>query len=381
MPLPVKSFDELVNEQASAMQASADMPLDFSVGSILLALVQSNSGNCLWLQSLASSVLAITRLQTSTGYDVDTFVQQFGLTRKPAVPATGNVTFSRYTTTQQAIIPVGALVFSITSGVNYAVVADSTNENFNPDLNAYIINIEVASATVPVQAQTPGLVGNVLANQITTISSIIPYVDAVTNEVAFTNGEDQESDAALKIRFVLYLNGLSKATYQALAAATLGVNGVQRYKLTENYDIDSNPLPGFFYDVIDDGTGNASDTLIANVSQAVDATRGFTIAFSVYAPNPITISITAHVFTDGSLPDATVQATVVSALTNYIVTQSFDALFAYSHIPGIIYGTNSSANSPIFNVTNYTLNGGSTDIQLTGSQIMVPGTITVIMNA
>lgn len=385
MPLPILSFQQLVNAQVAAMQASSNKVLDFSVGSILLALVESNSGNSIWLESEAQALLSITRLTTSQGNDVDTFVFQFGLTRNPAIPASGFVTFSRFTANLQATIKVGAAISAVSNGITYLVQADTANPYFSVSLNAYILPVGIASTSVPVTAVTAGSVGNVLANQITTINSVISNIDTVTNPDAFTNGDDAETDDALKIRFVLYLNSLSKATKQALQAAILSVSGVKRYDLVENKDILGNEKLGFFYAVIDDGTGNASSDLLDNVAAQLESTRGFTIAFSDYAPVQLAISYTASVFTDSTIPDATVQSAVIASLEAYTSGQGFNALFPYSEIPRIIYDTNISLSglpySPIINVNNYTLNGSTFDVQLVGQQIGVNGTIVVTMNA
>lgn len=388
MPLNTKTFDQLVSDQANAMQGVARILLDFTQGSDFLATVQANAGNSLWLQGLIATLLAVARLQTSFGADADSFVEQFGLERDPATPAFNSVTFSRNLTNQTAVIAAGtfdlstqgALVSSSVNGITYSVYADTSNPNYDPTRKSYIIPIGISSASVPVVATTPGAVGNVVANQITTIASAIPFVDNVTNPTPFTNGEDQESDVALKVRFVLYLDSLSKATEQALQAAILGIAGVARYKLVENKDVLGNTYLGFFYAVVDDGSGNASPQLLGNVQSSLDATRGFTIAFADYAPIPFLTNIVVHVFTDGSIPDADVQTAVINALSDYIISKSFDSLFAYSVIPAIIYPIY-GLNNVITDVTNYTLNGGVSDIQLTGRQIFVPGTLTVVMNA
>lgn len=385
MPLQVMSFEQLINTQVAAMQAAAGVVLDFNVGSILRSIIESNSGNALWLQSEAQWLLAITRLTTSTGNDVDTFVEQFGLTRSPAVPATGFVTLSRYTPNQQGVINVGALVSSATNNVNYSVGIDTTNPYYNPDLNQYLVPQGISSTSVPVTATTAGAIGNVLANQITTIQSVIINMDTVTNPDAFTTGANQESDAALKIRFVLYLNSLSKATKSALQAAILSVPGVARYDLQENEDINGNLFRGFFYAVIDDGTGNASSTLLGNVSVQLEATRGLTIGFAVYDPIQFPTSVTARVTTDLTTPNGTVQTAVVAALQKYISELGFNSIIPYSEIPRVIYDTNLSLSgtqfSPITNVTNWTLNDGISDITLATRQIPVNGTFMVTVNA
>jgi uncharacterized phage protein gp47/JayE len=384
MSLPVKSFSEIVNDQVAIMQAAAGQPLDFSIGSVLLALVESNAGNSLWLQALVTQLLAVTRLTTSSGNDVDTFVGQFGLTRNPPVPASGNVTFSRFTTTAQAIIqaativngvPVGgALVAAVVNGVNYMVMPDPSNPDYNASLNAYVIQISSSSVTVPVQATTAGSVGNVFADQITIIVSVIPNVDSVTNSQPFTNGLDQESDEALKARFVLYLNSLSKATKEALEAAIQSVPGVERYKLVENVNEEDVTQLGYFYVVVDDGSGDPPGTLLTQVAAAVEAVRGFTIAYSIDPPTPFPMSFSVTVVNDGSIPDSDLQTAVENALETYITTSSFDALFPYSKIPEIVY----NASPAVENLNSgYTQNGVMTDILLTTTNIATIGTISV----
>lgn len=81
MALNTKTFDQLVSDQANAMQGVARILLDFTDGSDFLATVQANAGNSLWLQALITALLAVARLQTSSGSDVDSFVEQFFLSR------------------------------------------------------------------------------------------------------------------------------------------------------------------------------------------------------------------------------------------------------------------------------------------------------------
>lgn len=398
MALVLYSFQDFVNQQVAAMQAASGIPLDFDPGSEFLAFVEANAANALALQAQATYDLAVARLTTSTGSNVDTFVNQFQLYRKDPTYAYGPVTLSRYTTTQPAKIlagdfdyelqkfnSMGDLVYSPISQITYSVVIDTTNPYYDPDQTAYVIPTNTASIDVPVVATIAGANGNVLANQINTIYSIIPNVDTVNNGDPIDTGQNQETDDELKVRFYLYINGLSKGNYDSIAAATLAVSGVKRYELIEFEDLNGNPMPGFFYDVVDDGAGNASPTLLANVQASVYATRALGVAFSIYGPEAFPINITAHVYTDGTVPDATVRDAVVAALQNYIVSQGFNATLPYSEIPRIIYEANNELStnpfSPIINVKNYLLNGATADVAITGRNIMTVGTISVTMNA
>lgn len=377
MPLPIRTDKELLSSQVTAMQSAAGSILDFSVGSDYRAIIESNMGNSLWLQALISSLLSVTRLLTCSGVDVDTFVGDFGLKRRPGTSSFGLATFSRNTTGTVVYIPVGTKVLSRVNGITYSVQKDTTNTNWDIVHESYVLNLSIYAIDVPIKADSVGVITNCLANQITTISGVLPGVDAVTNAQPFVNGTNQQSDQSLKDEFILYLASLSRAVKQAIQYAVSIVPGVVRYKVVENKTILGATQLGFFYVVIDDGSGAASSDLLGNVSVSVEAYRGLTIQYAVYDPVPFPISITAHVFNENLNDETEIHDKVVAALENYITAQKFDALFAYSRVPSIIYG----ADNRITDVTSYTLNGGILDIQLTGREIMTVGTINIIMNA
>src|ERR1700685_2978965 len=102
MTINTQSFTSVVQQQVAAIQAACSTVLTFIVGSLELARSQAVAGVAMWLQALVMQLLGTTRLSTSTGTDVDTFVGDFGLAREAAIAATGSVTFSRYTSSAQA---------------------------------------------------------------------------------------------------------------------------------------------------------------------------------------------------------------------------------------------------------------------------------------
>jgi hypothetical protein len=57
--LNIKTFATIVRDQATAIQAKATALVDFTTGSILLAVSQSNAAVVLWLQSLVLQVLRL----------------------------------------------------------------------------------------------------------------------------------------------------------------------------------------------------------------------------------------------------------------------------------------------------------------------------------
>src|ERR1700733_382289 len=106
------TFTELVSQIATAIQGSASALYDFTVGSTLRAIAEATSAVVLWLQAIILQLLTVTRAATSVGSDLDSFMADYGVTRLAAVASTGNVTFARFTSTQQAVVPIGATVQS-----------------------------------------------------------------------------------------------------------------------------------------------------------------------------------------------------------------------------------------------------------------------------
>ena len=110
MQLQLQTFTTLVQNMAAAVQSAATQLLDLTVGSTLRAVLEANASIALWMQWLILRVLQTTRAATSTDSDLDSWMADFSLTRLPAVPANGIVTFSRLTATQAAFVPIAALV-------------------------------------------------------------------------------------------------------------------------------------------------------------------------------------------------------------------------------------------------------------------------------
>lgn len=294
------------------------------------------------------------------GTDVDSFGADFGFTRLAATSSSGQVTFSRFSATQQAVIPIGATVQSSDGTQNFTVTLDTTNSAYDAGLGGYVIPINTVSVNVPVQANTGGTAANVQANTITVITTNIPGVDTVTNASAFTNGVNAESDSAYKVRFILFIASLSKATYQAIEAAVLGVQGVLDCTITENYAYNGTYQPGYFWVTVDDGTGYPSSPLLTNVGNAVEAVRGLTITYGVFAPVVLTANVTMVLTSASGYTHSDVIAAVAAALTGFINGLQLGVSLPYTQLASIAYDV-----PGVTNVTGILLNSGTSDLMAT----------------
>jgi hypothetical protein len=376
--LQTKSFTTIVQDYATAVQGYSSRLVDFTIGSVLRALSEAQAACVLWLQGMILQVLAKTRAATSNGADLDSFVADFGLTRLPASFATGQETFSRFTPTQQAVVPIGALVQTGDGSQQFAVELDSTNAAYSAALSGYVLAPGVASVTAPVIALTAGTGANVVSGSISALAQAIPGVDTVTNAAALTSGVDAETDPALRARFISYLKSLSKATKAAIVYAILSLQQGITETLTENQTKAGVYQPGYFFAVIDDGSGAPPDSLVSTVYNAIDQVRPFTVTFDVFKPNVVSASIVMTIATAAGYTHSAVVAVVIAALQNFINTLPRDAttqvmLLPYSKLAQVAY----DASPGVTNVTGVTLNGGTADISANAQQTIKAATLTV----
>jgi uncharacterized phage protein gp47/JayE len=368
-----KDLTTLQNEMTASAQGQSSALLDFSVGSIMLAIINAFAAVVLWLQAQILSVSSKTRASTSHDADLDSWMADFNFPRDAASPASGNETFTRYTTTGTASLAVGAQVQTANGSAIYAVMTDSGNPHYDAATASYIIPDGTASVTVPIQALVAGSAGNALAGLINTSATAIPGFDTYTNAAALTNGTDGESDAAYRARFVLWINSLSKGTETAIAAAILGVQSNLQYVLVENEDTLGNPDPGYFYAVIDDGSGVPSDELVAAVTAAIALVRGFTIGWTVIKPTVLDVPVELTITVASGYTGSSVRAAVQNAITNYVNTRGLGNGLPYTRIAQVAY----DASPGVANVINVLLNGGTSDIAGSPKQAIRTTSVTV----
>jgi uncharacterized phage protein gp47/JayE len=393
MALNTQSFTRLVQQQVAAIQSAVASAaggvavfISFVVGSLELARVEAVAAVAMWLQSLVETLLNATRLSTSKGKDIDSFIADYGCPpREAAVAAVGPVVFSRFTPSAQATILAGTytpnaggtggsysggdMVATADGTQPFQVIPDSTQTYWNAAANAYIIPPGVTSAQVTVQAQNAGTQGNVAAGSITTISTAIQYVDTVTNASAFANGVDQESDAAVQARFQTYVQGLRAAIMTAVESAIQGLEQGIQYEIVENKALDGSDFYGYFYVVISPYT----DALKTAVYSAINAIRGLSIRFDVFAATDLTANIVATVTAASGYTLSNVEAAVQTAIASYIASIPLGGTLQWTKLFSVIWGVPGVASV----ANSMTINGGNADLVATAQQQVVAGTITV----
>jgi uncharacterized phage protein gp47/JayE len=369
-----QTFAVLVQNAVTAVQGAARQLLDFTVGSVLRAIMEATAAMALWLQGIALQIAALARFSTSNGADADSWAADFGFTRLPAKAATGSVTFSRFTPTNQALVLVGTFIQTADGSQKYEVIPDEGQAAYDATQSAYVLPANVASVAATVESVTQSSAGNVAAGFINTLGSAIVGVDAVTNPLAFENGADSETDTDLRARFVLYIAGLSKATLAAIGSAIENIQQNVVFSITENENFDGTANRGYFYIVVDDGSGNPSADFLSTVSNAVEAVRPIGSTFGVFGPTLLTASVSMTLSVDVGYNRSDLVTLVNDALLAYISSLSIAQTLPYSRLAQIAY----DVSPGIINVTDILLNGSTIDLVASSKQVIRAGSIVAV---
>jgi len=370
--LQFQNFLSLVEGMAASVQGACAQLIDFSVGSVVRAIMEANASVALWLQWLVAQVLSMTRAVTSVGPDLDSFMADYGVSRLPAVAATGYVQFYRQFSGYATLISVGTIVRTGDGLSLFAVTADPTNIAYVASVSGYTLAASTLSVTVPVQAQDVGSAGNLLAGGIQLLSSGIGGVDGVTNPAALSGGLDAESDAALRVRFQAFLDSRCCATPLAVGYAIASVQTGLRWNLAENVSVAGGVAPGNFVLTVDDGSGAPPIALLSNVARAVDLVRPVGTSFYIVPPAAISVSVTATI----AIPPtglAAASTMVTQAIQAYVAGLGLGGTLPITRIAQLAY----DAVSGITNVNSIMINGVSADLTAPANGVLLFSSVTV----
>ncbi len=373
MQLSLQNFVSLVETMAAGVQATSKQLLDLTVGSVLRSILEANASVALWMQWLILQVLQTTRAATSVGADLDSWMADFSIARLPAVPATGTVTFARFTPIGAAMVPVGALVRTADGSQTFAVTVDTTNAAYSASQSSYVLTNGVAALNVPVQAQVPGIAGNVLAGSVTLLATAIPGVDTVSNVAPFSNGVDAESDTALRARFANFLDSRSRATPLAVGYAINSIQQGMYYLIQENTDPSGAVRPGSFVVTVDDGSGAPSATLLATVASAVESVRPVGSLFTVQPPQLATANIAFTLTIASTTSRPSVAALVSNAVASYVNALPIGGTLPMTRLAQIAY----AASPAVENVSQIFINGAAIDMTPPQVGVIKAGLITI----
>ena len=228
------------------------------------------------------------------------------------------------------------------------------------------------SAKVDAQAIVAGESGNVAASTITKIPMSIPGINGVTNEDAFHDGYDEESDENLLERYLVHVRtpGTSGNKYHYLEWA-LAVPGVGGARVIPTW---AGPTTVKVI-VVDSNFGPASEELINRCFDYIEEVRPTGAVVTVVSAVPKQINISATV--TGTVN----QESFIKAIQNYFIElekkniKNVENLqVSVAKIGSLLLNSNGGGAE---DYTDLMLNNDTVNIPLTAEEIAVLGTVTL----
>ncbi|WP_276355425.1 baseplate J/gp47 family protein [Cohnella caldifontis] len=320
-------------------------------------------GASIWAQEVLRRGFA----STTFGPYLDLRCEERGISRRPAVKATGLVTFA------------GAADSAIPKGTLVATPADALTASPSVEFEtteAAVIG-ESGTAVVPVAAVEAGLSGNVAVGAINVLVHAVAGVTGVTNAAAISGGSEAESDEALLARYLVKVRqpGTSgnKADYLQWALEVPGVGGALVEPLWNG--------PGTVKVHLLDTEKRAPSVEVVDAVQAYIAPAagvgegkapiGADVTVAAAVEVPIDISVDLTLASGASLSE--VQALFEAGVKEYLKQLAFaDSLVRTSRIAAILLDL-----SPIVDYANLKVNGGESNVEMQLGQVAVLGTVSL----
>ena len=370
-------------EILDAMLDQVDDTLDKREGS----LIQTALGPLAWyLEGLALKLAQVQRAayaETAEGEDLDLLAATRGLTRRAAVAAVRQGTFN-------VAIPQGSLFRTV--GDDSVLFASGGLISSSGGAYNYVMT-----------CQTAGTIGNSYSGQLIPVTAIAGLSTATLGTI-ITEGADQESDAALRVRYVTSFDtapyGGNISEYRQAILAIPGVGDVQVYPANQ-YNGGGTCLCS----IVDADYGPASSGLVETVQgiicppedgETAPSPNGYGIApigaaVDIVSATAVTINVSCRIIFASGVEDglANYGDEIRAAVAEYIhsVAQDWGKALVSNRI---IYPVTVYASRIIYailtvpevtSVADLTINGASGDLTLTETaalqQIPVLGEVTL----
>jgi len=300
-------------------------------------------------------VLAAGFAPTSYGQFLEMRADEYGLTRKPAVKATGSITFNGPVST---VIPVGTIASTGGSAPTYFETVSAVTISGGGTVNA------------TARAQEAGSAGNVSIGAVNTLLGDLVGIVTVSNPVNFEGGADQESDEALLARYL----------ERARRPATSGnANQYRQWALEVPGISDAKVYPvwaggGTVKVVLLDDEKTAPDpSIVAEAAAHIEEQRpvGADVTVEGAAEFPINVSVDVTLAPGATIPE--VRAQIEAGIRAYLAGLAFtDPLVRWTRVSNVILDI-----PPVVDFASLLVNGGTANIVIPDGSVAVLGTVTV----
>lgn len=371
-------------EILDAMLGEVSDTLDKREGS----LIQTALGPLAWyLEGLALTLAQVQRAayaETAEGEDLDLLAATRGLTRRAAVAAVRQGSFN-------VAIPEGSLFRTVNGDSSVLFVS---GEQISTSGGLYVYRMT---------CHTPGVIGNSYSGNITPVTAIAGLTTAVLGTI-ITEGADQESDNALRARYVASFDtapyGGNISEYRQAILAISGVGAVQIYPANQ-YHGGGTALCS----IVNADFGPASSALVKTVQdiicppedgQTAPSPNGYGIApigaaVDIVSATAVTINVSCRIIFASGVEDGLTSYgdEIRAAVAEYIhsVAEDWGKALVSNRItyPVTVYASRiiyAILTIPeVASVADLTINGTSGDLTLTETaalqQVPVLGEVTL----
>lgn len=211
------TYDEIVESMIEKAKETFGNDINTDETSIIGKYIRVNAHKISELWEDVEGSYFTAYLDTCRGLALDRNIIQLGLSRNLSQPATGKVTF---TGTAGYEVPFGFTI-ATEDNVQYFTVEECILD-------------ENGTGTAEVTCVESGINGNCQVGDISVIVNPDENVTSVTNELAFTNGTEEESDFQLRERAKGSIGSQASATINSIKGGLLGIDGVKAVAVYEN---------------------------------------------------------------------------------------------------------------------------------------------------
>lgn len=346
MGLKIKSMYEVFNNLVEWITAKTDKITDFNVGSAARTLTEAIAVQFEeFYFSMKQNVL----------YAIENSVyNSFGFDLKLSQASSGYVTVEFEEPLPSSLtFPLGTVF--CTDGIYGYIYFESTEEIYAEQGNISIM--------IPVKCKTDGTAGNIPIGAITTIVTTNTVIKSVRNEVAFTNGINEETSAERKKRFQNYIKTLARGTKDAIVYGCLEVNGVTGAWCDDNYI-------GYVKVYAHNSDGELPEELRQKIIANLQNYRagGIEVEVLPIVKRPIDLSLKIMIGNDydTNTYKELIYALVTSFMNEYSVANNF-------YMADIIHSIKSAYEDIVVNIT--VLIGE--DTQIGENELVRPGNVTI----
>jgi uncharacterized phage protein gp47/JayE len=348
--------DQTFEEILERMLARLPDDIDKRPGSVVYDLLAPAAAELAQAYIEMDNVLDLGFADTTYGEYLDRRAAEQGLTRKQAVKATGQVTF---TGPEGTVIPAGTRL--VTGGVEpiyFATTAEVTITN--------------GTATVIAEAEEGGVKGNVAAGEITSlaIGEDLFGVVSVTNAEPFTGGVDEETDEELLARYkekvTRPITSGNKYHYEAWAKEVPGVADARCYpRWNGNGTVK--------VVVVNSEKRSPSAAVIQAVRDHIEEVRPVNADVTVVGVTEVPINVSATVTLAAGANPEDAEADIREKITEYFKDIAFDeTIVRYTAIGNAILDANG-----VIDYSNLTVNGAVTNVILNDDQVPILGAVNI----